>query len=104
MHSIRIPLDEIDQQRGLGIRPGAALFPVFKRANVCPEIDGEKGTQEIEAFTHTYQLLRRHLGGRLVLERMRAQSPLALPRIGESRHTFTQIRQRGRLWRHVSIA
>ena len=40
---IRIPFDGIDQQRGLGIRSGAALFPVFERANVCPQIDGKQG-------------------------------------------------------------
>src|SRR6185436_5718541 len=88
---IRILFDEIDQQRRLGIRPRAALLPVFERANVCPEIDGEKGAREVEAFTNTYQLFRRHLRRRLVLERMRAQGPLSFPRIRQSCHTFTQF-------------
>ena len=43
LYRIRILLDEIDQQRGLGVRPGPDLLPVFERADVCAEIDGRQG-------------------------------------------------------------
>jgi len=36
-----ISLDEIDQQSGLRIGFGAALFPVFERANIRPKIHGK---------------------------------------------------------------
>lgn len=39
---IGVLLHQVDEQRGLSVRPGAALLPVLQRAHVGAQINGKK--------------------------------------------------------------
>ena len=47
LECVRIMFDKFDQQRRLRIRFGAPLFPIFQRADVSSEIDGEEGARDL---------------------------------------------------------
>ena len=62
---VRITLDQINQQRRLSIRLGAALFPVFQGADVGSQIDGKKRTRDLQVFAYADQFLRCDFGAGL---------------------------------------
>src|SRR5690349_17251042 len=48
-------LDQVDQKRGLRIRPRAPLLPVLQRAHIGSKIRGKDPARDLEVFAHAHE-------------------------------------------------